>query len=146
MLIEMQKHSGGMLSPASDRDADALQKFKTGAVYPVEIKRTRNPAFHGKVFAFFNFCFAHWKSDREFMDEKGQFDVFRKNLTVLAGFYDEYFTINGEVRIEAKSLSFGSMGQDEFEQCYSALINAALRTVFQGCSDPGVEQRLMSFF
>lgn len=145
MKINMAKHHGGLLSPASDMDSDAMQKFKTGEIYAIEIKRTRNPGFHRKAFEFLNFCFAHWKSDREFMDEAGQFKVFRNNLTVIAGYYDEYYTIKGEVRIEAKSLSFANMSQTEFESCYKALVNAALKTIFKGCGKE-VEERLLGFF
>lgn len=145
MKISMLKQSGGVLLPANDGEAEALTKFKTGEVYEIEIRRVRNPAFHRKTFAFFNFCFAHWRSDREFMDEKGQFDVFRKHLTVLAGFYDSYFKLDGAVRVEAKSISYGSMAPDEFEQHYRALVAAAMRTIFQGCSQ-ATENQLMGFF
>ncbi len=145
MKIEVRKEAGGVLHPVSDMDADALTKFKTGEQYQIEIKRTRNPAFHRKTFAFFNFCYAHWQGDREFMDERGQFDVFRNNLTVTAGFYNEYYNLKGEVRIEAKSLSYGSMDADEFESHYQALIAAAMRHIFVGCGSD-VEDDLVDFF
>ena len=141
----MLKQPGGLLVPANDVEAERMKRFKSGVVYPVEIKHGRNPKFHGKVFAFFNFCFEYWQGDREFMDEAGQLDVFRKHLTVLAGYYDTYYAINGDVRIEAKSLAYSSMSQEEFEQCYSALINAALKHIFVN-ADPSTEQRLLSFF
>lgn len=145
MKINMTKQPGGALLPASDMDADVLAKFKTGHVYPIDIKLPRNPSFHGKVFAFFQYCFAHWKTDREFMDEKGQFDNFRKELTVIAGFRDVYYKIDGSVRVEAKSLSYGSMGQLEFEKCYQALIQAAMKTIFTG-DDEETLNKLAGFF
>jgi hypothetical protein len=63
----------------------------------------------------------------------------------LAGFYDQYSNIHGEVRIEAKSLAFSSMNQEEFEECYNALIRAALKHVFPS-ADVGIENQLMNFF
>ena len=126
MKINIVKTAGGNLWPLDDMDAEKLTKFKTGEAYEIEIKKTRNPQFHRKVFAFFNFCFAHWKGDNEFQDELKQFDVFRNHLTVLAGYYDTYFNIQGEPRVEAKSLSYGNMSQEDFESLYSALINAAM--------------------
>jgi len=122
-----------------------MTRFKTGETYEIEIKLSRNPRFHGKVFAFFNFCYAHWKGDNEFLDEVKQFDVFRANLTVLAGYFDSYYSIKGEPRIEAKSLSYSSMSQEEFEGLYNALIRAALKHIFRGC-DKSVENKLTSFF
>ena len=145
MKIEFIKQPGGVLVPATDLEVEKLTKFRSGEQYTVEMKLSRNPAFHRKAFAFFNFCFAHWRGDNEFMDEAAQFDVFRKNLTCLAGYYDELWNIKGEVRIEAKSLSYGNMSQEEFESCYNALINAAMKHIFKGC-DESMYNQLMGFF
>ena len=148
MKLQMIKYAGGVLGPALDMELDKFAKLKTGGQYEFEIKMTRNPQFHRKVFQFFNFCFDHWAATNnvQFMDEVGQFDVFRKNLTVFAGYYKEYYNIKGELRIEADSLSFGNMDQDVFEQCYSALINAAIKHVFAGTTDVSIENKLLSFF
>lgn len=75
-----------------------------------------------------------------------QFDEFRKNLTILAGFYEVVTTIRGEVKYRAKSLKYGNMDQDEFERCYNAMINAALKHVFGNTSDPALNNRLLAFF
>ena len=147
MKLNMQKQPGGILSPADDIAAEYLTKLKTGEWYEVEIKRTRNPKHHKKVFAFFNFAFAYWRGQGkyEFMDEAAQFDRFRKDLTILAGYRNEVYKYDGSVRIEAKSLSFGNMDQTEFEEFATAMQNAAMRTIFQGANER-VIQELMSFF
>ncbi len=149
MQIDLVKHPGGVFSPASDSDLERLQRFKNGETYTAEIKLTRNPSFHRKVFAFFQYCFAHWVADRaglDHMDEHSQFDRFRKDLTILAGFYEQTVRLNGEVRTEAQSLAFSNMDQEQFERCYSALINAAIKHVFAGTTDPAILNRLQSFF
>ena len=145
----MLKQPGGALLPAFDTEAQKLERFKTGAVYPIEIKTSRHPEFHGKVFSFLQFCFDHWsadKTDARFKTSAAQFDTFRKNLTVLAGYKDVTFTIDGRLRVDAKSLAFNNMSQAEFEECYSALINAALVHVFGNTSDPKVLDKLTGFF
>lgn len=131
--------------PADDYTAEKMIKFKTGCQFPVDIKLPRNQPFHGKVFAFFKFCFDHWAGGHEFQDESLQFDEFRKELTKLAGFYDQVFDLQGNFTIVAKSLSFTSMDQEEFEQCYNALIQAAMSNIFRS-SDEQTLTRLMSFF
>jgi len=149
MIIEMVKGAGGTFVAADDIYLPALQKFKNGDIYEVEVKRTRNPQFHRKVFSFFKFCFEHWaadKTDWKYFDERKQFDTFRKHLTVLAGFKDVSYTIDGRVRVEAKSLSYGNMEQDEFEQCYNALINAALKHIFGNTTDQNIINQLYAFF
>ena len=145
MKFDMIKQAGGVLVPASDMESDALRRFKTGEQYQIEIKFSRNLAFHRKTFAFFNFCFDHWRSDKEFIDERGQFEVFRKNLTVMAGFYKEYYNLKDEVRIEADSISYAGMLPEVFEKHYKALINAAMKHIFVGC-DREVENKLYEFF
>lgn len=147
MKIEIIKYPGGLLSPASDIEAEKLTKFKNGEIYTVEIKRTRNPAFHRKIFALFNFCFQHWCGDKAFenMGEPAQYERFRKDLTILSGFYEQTVRLNGEVRTEAKSLAYGNMSPEEFEHCYSAVVNAALKHIFTGC-DSSIENKLLSFF
>lgn len=145
MKIEMHKLPGGILAPACDMELEKLSTFKNHVQYTVEIKKTRNPLFHKKVFSFLHYCFEHWSSEREFLSESKQFDVFRAHLTVLAGFYDEFVSIHGEVRIEAKSISYSSMSQNEFEELYNALIQAAMRNIFH-TSDEETYNNLQSFF
>ena len=55
MIIQMQKIAGGSFHPANDMEYEKTTKFKTGEIYPIEMKLIRNPAFHRKVFAFFKF-------------------------------------------------------------------------------------------
>ena len=148
MKVQMIKSAGGAFVPVDDMQAEALKKFRNGEQYEIEIKLSRNPQFHRKVFAFFKFCFDHWSADKtewQFQDEQAQFDTFRKNLTVLAGYFDKTYTIKGDVRIEPKSLAYGNMEQDEFERCYQALITAAIKNIFQGC-DRQTEEQLYAFF
>lgn len=149
MKVNFVKQHGGLLIPASDMEADRLKRFKTGETYEVEIVTTRNPKFHGKVFSFFNFVFKYWSADKtewQHFDEVKQFDTFRKNLTVLAGFKEVSYTIDGRVRVEAKSLAYANMDQEEYEQCYSALINAAIQNVFNNTKDQNIINQLYAFF
>ena len=144
----MIKEAGGVFRPVDDLEYEKTTKFKTGEQYGVDIPNSRNPKFHRKVFAFFNFCFEYWSgenTDHKYKDLSAQKDIFRQELTVLAGYRDVVYTLKGEPRVRAKSLSFGSMPQEEFEQCYSALINAAMANVFVSCGED-TEKRLMSFF
>lgn len=149
MQIEMVKNAGGVFCPAFEHDLPRLSKFKNGECYTADFKLTRNPAFHRKMFAFFKFCFEHWCANRaglECMDEHSQFDRFRKDLTILAGFYEQTVRLNGDVRTEAKSLAYGNMEPDEFERCYSAMINAAIKYLFGNTKDRNTLNQLQSFF
>lgn len=149
MKLNFTKNAGGLLMPASDLESVKMERFKTGEVYEVDIKLTRNPSFHGKVFKFLTFCFEHWSSDKthwENMSTPAQFDSFRKELTILAGYKVVNYSIDGlTFTVEAQSLSYASMTQEEFEQCYTALTNEAMKTVFKS-SCRGTYDKLIGFF
>lgn len=143
----MIKQPGGILVPMSDIDGEKLTRFQTNEVYEIDIKLQRNPGFHRKVFKFLHFCFDYWKGNEQvkFMDEPAQFDVFRDHLTVLAGYYKQHYGIDGRVRVEAESLSYASMSQERFEQFYTAIVNAAMRHIFN-TNDQAVYDKLIGFF
>ena len=149
MKIEMIKQHGGVLLPVDDIASDQMKKFKSGEQYQIEIKRARNPHFHRKVYAFFNFCFEHWdgvEAYTEHMSPAVQMDRFRKDLIILAGYYESSVRLNGDTRIEAKSISYAAMSQDDFENFYHALVNAALKHIFHRMNDRKLSAELLAFF
>ena len=147
MKIEMVKMAGGILTPANDREAEKMKRFKTGLTFTTEFKQSRNQKFHGKMFSFFNYCFEFWANGKdEFICEIEQFDRFRKDLTILAGFYNETYRLDGSLRVEAKSLAYANMEQAEFEKCYTALIGAACKYIFKGMDDQDYYNKLAGFF
>lgn len=146
MKIDVIKEPGGIFRAASDMDFESTTGFKTGEMYTIEIKNSRNPQHHRKGMAFLRYCFEHWAGGHEFQDESTQFDSFRKQLTISAGYYEQVFSINkADFVLEAKSLSFNAMAQDEFEDCYQALIQAAMSNIFN-TADEQTLNRLMGFF
>jgi hypothetical protein len=56
-------------------------------------------------------------------------DRFRKDLTIMAGFYEPVWNARGEVRLEPKSIAFGSMSEDEFARLFSATIDVILQKI-----------------
>lgn len=149
MKINIIKQQGGVMVPVDDTECERMKRFKSGEQYEVEIKLTRSPAFHRKVWSFFGFCYNYWCAEGtnwEMLSDNAQRNVFRKNLTVLAGYYEEHQKIGGGVRVEAKSLAYSNMEQEEFEQCYNALINAAIKHVFGNTKDQNVINQLYAFF
>lgn len=146
MKINVYKMPGGVLACASEYDIERINKFKTGEMYEIDIKYVRNPVFHRKVFAFFQYCFQYYVSHLEHLSEYAQFDKFRKDLTILAGYKEEYYSLDGSVRVEAKSLEFGKMDQDEFEECYQALIQAAIYHIFPQWDEYQLYNELGRFF
>ena len=147
MKISFQKHQGGVLIPADDVESERMTRFKTGEYYQVDIKLSRNPHFLAKIMVFFRFCYDHWDGHEvlEFGTEKTQLERMRKDLTILAGFYEQSYRLDGSIRTEAKSLSFENMEEEEFSECYHAVVQAAMKHIFKS-SDKSIYNQLMSFF
>jgi len=145
MKIDFMKLHGGVLTPFTDMDSDKMTRFKTGEVYPVEIKTCRHPEFHKKVICFFIYCFKYWADDNGYITQQASFDWFRKKLIIKAGYYHERYDLQGRLELEARSMAYGNMEQDEFERLYKAVVQAALNTIFKDC-DESEYNKLMSFF
>lgn len=130
--ILVSKAQGGILVPMDDAAQEYIAKLKLGDILRVKVTKVNNPAFHRKLFALLNVGFEAWEPEEK--TYKGQvvqknFEQFRNDCVILAGFYETTITLKGEVRLTAKSLSFSSMDHDEREVLYNAVINVLLQKV-----------------
>lgn len=135
MEIHLTKLQGGILAPANPATEDAIGRLKLGQVIHADFKKMRNYKFHKKLFALLNFAYDHWEPEK-FDDPKWggvapqkTFDRFRQDVAILAGFFDATYRLDGSVRIEAKSISFGKMSEDDFAILYDKTINVILKKI-----------------
>ena len=133
----MIRQPGGALHPATDEDAQALQKIKSGSAVRVEVKQIRNYKFHRKWFALAKYAFDIWSETMPQREYKGQmvmpeFDRFRKDLIILCGYFGAVYNVRGEVRVEAKSIGFAGMNEETFEALFSKTIDVILAKILGG--------------
>ena len=116
------------LVPADEQTREWFAKIKYSELIWGDMRRKRNARFHRKYFAMLQYAFDVWKENlaaRGAMGTyKGQsvmpnFERFRKEIAVLCGFYEPVFSLKGEVKLNAKSISFAKMGEDEFDDLYN---------------------------
>lgn len=134
MELILEKQQGCTLKPSSDEDAIRILKLPSGAGLRAEIKQIRNYKFHKKFFAMLQIGFEAFRpADQYYKGALVQksFDRFRKDCVILAGYYEPVTNLKGEVRLEAKSISFANMSQDEFEDLYTAVCNVLLQKVLK---------------
>ena len=105
-------------------DNDSFEYAKTiseNSTFIVDIKRSRNPLFHRRAFA----CF---KELYDMIDTESDFEPWRKMLTILAGYRTDFASVDKAgkttVYVQATSLAFENMDEDEFKTCFSAIVNA----------------------
>lgn len=149
-------NSGGYLLPCRESDKASLSRHKVGEVMRVKISKMRNGRFFRKWWVLVDFAYAHWEPG-EILDlkyeglrpEKNK-ERFRKDLTILAGHYRASYRVDGSVRVEAESIAWANMTEDEFEKFYSATIDAVLKHILtrgytRSDLDDVVERLLLGF-
>jgi len=125
------------LIPANPPTEEWLHKVKIGRMVRGKFTQIRNSAFHRKYFALVNMAFDNWEPgeiDSKYGVPEKNFERFRHDLTILAGFYDVTIRLDGSTRIEPKSISFAKMDQDEFEKVYSKTIDVLIKHVYSKLS------------
>lgn len=117
---------GTVLVPASDEVSERLKKIKEGKLVLCDVVVPRNYEFFKKFYSLLNFAFQYWEPESEEINKLHavkDFNRFRKDVIIMAGYRDVVVNIKGEVRYEAKSIGFGSMGEEEFQQLYKSAFN-----------------------
>jgi hypothetical protein len=132
---------GGYLDGLSEDDRAGWKKawsriksLAAGELVRVSFKIERNGPFHRKFFAMLNVGYEAWDPGRKHKQHKGMevaknFEQFREDVTILAGFYEQTFDLQGRMVLKAKSIKFASMDQAEFERVYSAVADVLLTHV-----------------
>ncbi len=67
------------------------------------------------------------------------FDRFRRDVVIMCGYYEAHFNALGEPRLDAKSISFASMDEDEFQGLYSKTIDVVLTKILPRRADLSAE-------
>ena len=139
--ITLVKLPDGTIGGFSDRDKCAYAKYQqrlsdmeVGEILTIDAKLMRNGKFHCKFFKMLEVGYEAWEPERKHKTYKGMpvlknEDQFREDVTIMAGFYEQTFNMRGEMKTRAKSISFASMEQPEFERVYSAVATVLLENV-----------------
>lgn len=134
MKILLRNTISGLM-PIYPSDWDSKKKLKLGEDYEADIKMPRNYQFHKKLFALFNLGCQNSKMDIPF-------DVYRKIMTVRAGFFTAYQTDKG-VYYEPDSLSFTAKDEAQIEEVYSRVMDAIISDI--GSTSEEIEKALIEF-
>ena len=129
--------------------------MEPGEMAQMEMVIPRNWRFHKKFFSLLILGFDSWEPDRKRKTYKRRevaknFEQFREDITILAGYYVQTFDIKGRMTLRAQSISFANMDDVEFEKVYSAVVDVLLREVCKNYKNRDeidrVVQGLIGFF
>lgn len=131
-----------------------LKGMEPGELAQMELLIPRDKVKHRKFFALLNVGFDAWEPSRKHKTYKGMqvakdFEQFREDTIILAGFYEQTFDLEGRMKLKAKSISFAKMPDDEFERLYSAVAKVLLEkvlTTYAGREDlDEIVEKIMKF-
>lgn len=120
MILYLVKQFDNSFKVSHNSDYEKLKKIKAGATVKCTITQPRNVQFHRKYFALINLVYQN-------QERYSNIDHLRNDLTIASGYYTERKNIKDEIIIEAESISFASMKQDDFNNLYSATLDAIVK-------------------
>lgn len=131
-LVLLKHGASGLLLPDDTDTAEFIKKLKDGAIIRADFKKMRNPKFHRKFFALLNFAYEQWDPEAQtYKDQvvEKNFERFRSDIAILAGFGFPVTNLKGEIRMEAKSIRFASMDESEFSILYEKTITVIMKNI-----------------
>ena len=140
MEVLLLKSPSGSLVPMGEDQSEALKRIKSGSVVRCQISEMRNGKFFRKFWSLAKLAFDLSSERMQPREYKGQqvmpnFDEFRQDLCILAGYYDVTYKYAGTLRLKAKSLKWSEMSEDTFSALYSACIDAVLQKILPGMDE-----------
>lgn len=137
MKLNLVRVPGGYAFADSD-SAKEGEKHRIGERVAATVVKPRSNKFQRKFFALLRFAFDYWEpaEGAEVSTYEGQpieknFDRFRSDVIILCGWREPVWNARGELRVEAKSISFSEMDADQFADLYRTAIGVLMRLVMR---------------
>lgn len=135
MRCVFAKGQGNVLIPADPAAEQFLASLKLGNGMAVEAKKARNVKFHRKFFSLLQLAFDIWEPTGEKVWKgipiRKDFERFREDILILSGHYDVSYGLTGETKLSAKSISFASCDEHEFERIYTAVLDVVWEKILR---------------
>lgn len=134
------------LVPVFDEDFENKKKLKIGEEYVAEVKLARNTRFLRKYMAFLRTSFSCLPQSVQDTYFGGKWENWRNELELAAGYYEAVFSLaTKKMEHRHKSISFGSMSEEEFSELYDNVVNLAWTIIGKYVTPEIFEQRLANF-
>ena len=136
----------GFLSAGDPHAKAIIDKMGIGEVALFSIRRIRNPKLHRKFFALIQFAFDNWRPDRtyEYGSPRGavekDIETFRRDLIIAAGFHKIVLGMDGKAYLEARSIAWDQMGEEEFTPLYEAVVRVLAQGFIPGMTPAEAER------
>lgn len=136
------------LVPDGEDAAEWFARVKPGARVIAKVSVPRNYRFYRKFFGMLNVAYSNWDKP-EITTPHGvvqcSFEVFRNDVTVLAGYHELTCNTKGSWRMAAKSIAFHKMDEDEFQRLYSAVVDVILARFLTNWTGEDMDRAVENF-
>lgn len=102
--------------PADTFSQEAMARIRIGDIVRADVARPRNYQFHKLVMSLLMLTFDN-------QDRYTEAQMFRRAVAYAAGYVREYVTLDGEARIEARSLAYDDTSEDEAREVFPRLMS-----------------------
>lgn len=117
--LYLRKSVNGFV-PADEPSQELWRKYKLGETYAAEVKKPRNYKAHCLCFALLTLTYQN-------QERYDNFEHFRKAVAIAAGHVEELITLDGEVLLQPKSISYGALDQVQFEKVFGAMMTVCAK-------------------
>lgn len=144
MKIVLIKTAYGFV-PNDQVTKEWADKIKVGALVHSNFKKMNNYEFHKKLMKLASVGFEYWEpgpiSEKHGKPVVKNFDRYREQLTILAGYYDMAPSLAGRPPMPvAHSWSFGKMDGNKREKFYQDILTTLIDYVFKNYTKEEVEK------
>ena len=132
-LQKMDINGNSVFAPCTPESIEMAKTIPIGKEIDIEYSFPRNTQFHRKWFALLKIGYDNWapgEINSQYGTPEKNFERFRKDVTILAGYYHIVVRLDGTTRVEADSVSFGNMDEAQFSELYSKTIDVLLKRVY----------------
>jgi len=116
-------YTGSILLPMDDD----LSGIPDGEII-ADLRKNRNVKNHRRFFAFIKMSF-------DMQDTFDSMEVWRKYITMKAGFFDEVINAEGKVLYWPQSISWDELDEIKFKDLFTQVVNAFLKYYGQDLDD-----------
>jgi Protein of unknown function (DUF1367) len=117
--------------PSDEESQELARKFKVGDVYRADVIKPRSYKHHKLFFSLITLTYQNLPE--KFEGQWPTMDAFRYAVAEAAGYKEEYTSVDGEVRVRAKSISYAALpDQVEFQRVFGAMMTVCARILDMG--------------
>jgi len=145
MKIRLVKQ-GDSFSPFDAESIEWADRQKDGKYFECDISSPRNSKFHRLFFKLLSIAYKHWTPvPINGKEVEKNFEHFRKECIKNAGYYIQVFNLDGTFQVEAESISFANMDDEEFKVLYDKILTVIIKHVLVGWSIEQIDEEIGRF-